>query len=84
MKIKKMIMVKIKIWNNLLRYIKPWKLVERIEKKKKVILEITIAQINSIRNMCNNNHVLQIYLKLNNLNNQVTKFLLLTLIGKYI
>ena len=76
MNIKRMIMVKIRTRNNLLEYINLWKLVERMKNKNKnkVIMTIIVAQINSTRNMCKNKQVLQICLKLNNLNHQVINF----------
>ena len=57
MKIKRMIMVKIRTWNNLLEYINLWKLVERMKNKnkKKIKMTIIVVQINSTRNMCKNN-----------------------------
>ena len=65
-------MVKIRTLNNLLEYINLWKLVERMKNKtkKKIIMTIIVVQINSTRNMCKNNQVLQICLKLNNPNHQ--------------
>ena len=76
MKIKRMILVKIRTWNSLLEYINLWKLVERMKSKNKNknIMTIIEVQINSTRNMCKNNQVLQICLKLNNPNHQVINF----------